>query len=79
MQIKLFLSSTLRTCIEGYDAINGVAVELERPTTVSELCRKMNVPQDRVKMIMINGTHASMDCILQGGERVGLFPPVGGG
>jgi molybdopterin converting factor small subunit len=79
MQIKLFLSSTLRASVPGYDAQNGIDVTLQGPMPVEALCQKMNIPSERVKMVMINGAHARMDYVLKGGERVGLFPPVGGG
>lgn len=77
--VKLLLSSTLRAYVPGYDASRGIDVEIEGPLSVAELCRRLRVPADRVKMVMVNGTHADLEHVLQGGERVGLFPPVGGG
>lgn len=79
LPVKLLLSSTLRALVPGYDALIGVDVPLEGPTTVADLCRRMNIPMEKVKMVMVDGTHGSMDHVLRGGERVGLFPPVGGG
>jgi len=43
------------------------------------VCRKINIPVEKIKVIMINGKSESFDYILKGDERVGLFPPVGGG
>jgi molybdopterin converting factor small subunit len=39
----------------------------------------MNIPAEKVKIIMINGKSESLDYELKGNERIGLFPPVGGG
>ncbi|MDQ1334405.1 MAG: sulfur-carrier protein [Thermodesulfobacteriota bacterium] len=79
MSVNLFLSSTLRQYIPGYDPSEGVLFSVDRKTTVSDLCRLMQIPQDKIKIIMINGRNASFDDELRGDERVGLFPPIGGG
>ncbi|MBU4345095.1 MAG: MoaD/ThiS family protein [Proteobacteria bacterium] len=47
--------------------------------TVEELCELINIPSDRIKIVMVNGKSKSMNHVLKGGERVGLFPPIGGG
>jgi len=79
MPVKVFLSSALRQFYPGYDSSEGAEVSVSRKTTVSELCKLMDIPEDEVKIIMVNGKSASFDYELQGDERVGLFPPVGGG
>ncbi|MCF8145093.1 MAG: MoaD/ThiS family protein [Deltaproteobacteria bacterium] len=79
LPIKVFLSSTVRQYIPGYDPSEGVLISLDRKTTIFELCKRMHIPQDKIKIIMVNGRNASFDYELEGGERVGLFPPVGGG
>ena len=47
--------------------------------TVAELCGRLNLPSDDIKIVMVNGRNQPMDLILKGDERVGFFPPVGGG
>ena len=47
--------------------------------TVTDVCLKINIPTEKIKVFMVNGKSASPDCILTGDERVALFPPVGGG
>ena len=79
MALKVFLSSTLRQYIPRYDPSEGSEFSLNRKTTVSELCKLMNIPEDKIKIVMVNGKSESFDYELQGDERVGLFPPVGGG
>ncbi|MFO7599478.1 MAG: MoaD/ThiS family protein [Candidatus Desulfacyla sp.] len=77
--VKVFLSSTLRQHIPGYDPSEGALFSVDRKTTISDLCNLMKIPQNKIKIIMVNGRNASFDFELWGGERVGLFPPVGGG
>lgn len=79
MPVKVFLSSVLRQHVPGYDPLAGIEFTLDGKMTVSELCKLMNIPQDRVKIVMVNGMNKPFDFVLRGDERVGLFPPVGGG
>ena len=79
MSVKIFLSSTLRQYIPGYDPSGGMEIFLNGKTTLSELCKRLNIPKDKIKIIMIDGKSEPFDYELQGDERIGLFPPVGGG
>ena len=79
MPVKVFLSSILRQYIPGYDPLEGALFSLDRKTKISELCKRMNIPREKIKIVMVNGRNETFDYELQGDERVGLFPPVGGG
>jgi len=79
MALRVFLSSTLRQYIAGYDPSEGVRFPVNRKTTVSELCKLMNLPMAKIKIVMVNGKSEPFDYELQGDERIGFFPPVGGG
>ena len=47
--------------------------------SVADLLRQLQVPLQEAKLIFINGRRAELDAKLHGGERIGVFPPVGGG
>jgi len=79
MSLKIFVSSTLRKYIPGYDPTNGVSFIVDGERTVADICEQINIPAGKIKIIMVNGKSKSPDHILRGDERVGLFPPVGGG
>ena len=79
MPLKILLSSTLRTYLSDYDTLKGIDFVVDGEITVAELCRRFNIPADKVKIVMVNGRSVSLDYVLKGDERVGLFPPVGGG
>lgn len=53
--------------------------KIESGITVGDLLAQLDVPQDKIKLIFIDGVKAELTAILSGGERVGIFPPVGGG
>ena len=54
-------------------------VELEEGATVSQLVRHLRLPPDEVKLVFVNGIVRDRDHTLADGDKVGLFPPVGGG
>ena len=54
--------------------------ELAEGTTVQRfLENELGVPPDEVKIVFVNGITRSFDHVLADGDRVGIFPPVGGG
>jgi len=46
---------------------------------ISNLLDQLNIPPKKAKLIFIDGVKADLSATLNGGERVGIFPPVGGG
>jgi molybdopterin synthase sulfur carrier subunit len=79
MPLKIILSSTLRKYQPAYDPLKGLEVAVDGKKTVADVCTKMNIPPDKIKVVMVNGKSESLDYVLAGDERVALFPPVGGG
>lgn len=77
--MKIFLSTTLRKYVPDYDPAKGLETDISKGTTVADLCRQSNIPINEVKIIMVDGTKREKEHVLSGGERVYLFPPVGGG
>jgi sulfur carrier protein ThiS len=55
------------------------SLEVGEDTTILGLLRRLDVPLDKVKIIFLNGIHASGTETLREGDRVGVFPPVAGG
>lgn len=79
MPLHIFLSSSLRKFVPGYDPEKGIELSLEREARVSEVCETLHIPTKYIKIVMIDGRGKTLDHQLSGNERVGLFPPVGGG
>ena len=48
-------------------------------STVADLATRLGIDPKDAKLIFINGRKGTLDSILKKGDRVGLFPPVGGG
>ena len=79
MALKVLLAATLRKYLPGYDAATGYEMEIQPGGNVRVVARSLGIPEQEVKLIMVNGIGASWDTALRGDERVALFPPVGGG
>lgn len=47
--------------------------------TVGVLLSALGISEDEAKLIFINNKRADLSSILNDGDRVGVFPPVGGG
>jgi len=47
--------------------------------TAGGLAQRLGIPMAELKLIFINGAHVEPDAPLADGDRVGLFPAVGGG
>jgi molybdopterin converting factor small subunit len=73
IQIKLFatMASKLPADADQYP-IRG-------QTAVKDLLSELGIPAHQAKLIFINGRKAGPDTLLQDGDRLGVFPPVGGG
>jgi sulfur carrier protein ThiS len=75
VDLRLFASLARYSPDKG----NSPFMEIKEGTRVADLLEQLKVPPDSVKLIFINGVHASGDVILKDGDRLGVFPPVAGG
>jgi len=58
---------------------NADAFPLKPGETVLGLIDRLGVPHEEVKIVFVNGVTVALDKPLADGDRVGIFPPVGGG
>ncbi len=79
MPLQVLLNATLRRFSPGYDPYRGIILEISPGTPVSQVIRQLGLPPEEVTLIMVNGVRRGPDFPLQGDERLGLFPPIGGG
>jgi len=54
-------------------------VMLEAGSTLDDLIKYLQIPEDTSLIIMVNGRRQIENLELNDGDRVGIFPPVGGG
>jgi sulfur-carrier protein len=73
IQIKLFAS------LGRYMPESGDAFQIDTGITVRNLALGLGIPLESAKLIFVNGQKRDLTATLSGGERVAIFPPVGGG
>ena len=73
--IDLKLFATLATRMPE----NASRFPITSGMTVAQLIDMLPISSDEAKLIFVDGVRAQMETRLLGGERVGIFPPVGGG
>ena len=56
-----------------------MTVSLPEGSTIADLASILNLPEDEIKVTFVNGRSRSSETGLADGDRVGFFPPVGGG
>jgi sulfur carrier protein ThiS len=79
MKIEVNLYATLSQYLPDGNKGPTHIVDVVEGTTVSELLRQLGVPTQSAKLIFLDGIHSDLDAVLKEGNRLGVFPPVGGG
>ena len=75
MKIELKCFATL----DIYQPKEPKSYETKDGQTISQLMKELGIPENAVKIALINGRHSEFDAEVKDGDRVGLFPAVGGG
>ena len=73
--IKLKLYATL----QAFMPVEGEEYPVSPGMTIRDVLTQLKLPEEKAKLIFINGVQGGLASTLEGGERVGIFPPVGGG
>jgi len=75
--VRLF--ATLRRHFPDLQVGETMPVELPEGATVGQLIEHLGLPAGEVKTVFVNNRIREMESPLVEGDKVGIFPPVGGG
>jgi molybdopterin converting factor small subunit len=53
--------------------------QMEEGTSLFEIYERLEIPVDEVKRAFVNGIIRDHEYLLSDGDRVAIFPPIGGG
>ena len=73
IDLKLFVT------LSKYLPKDSECLEIPEGTSVEQLMVDFGIPGELVKLIFINGKRQNRKYRMKNNDRVGLFPPVGGG
>lgn len=79
MQIEVRLFCGLESCVKGAGFGQPIPLDLPEGTNGFGLLEKLNIPREMAFSLMVNGVHRDFDTNFSEGDRVSIFPPVGGG
>jgi molybdopterin converting factor small subunit len=75
IDVRLFATLPMRS-LTGRKELQ---LEPQAGLTVRQVVEEEGLNVSDVHIVMINGLHGTLDSELSDGDRLGLFPPVGGG
>jgi molybdopterin converting factor small subunit len=78
-KIEVRLYANLRDLNPEVGKEGELSVSLNDNSNVSALIDKLKLPRKEISLVMVNGKHQKDDFILKDGDRVGIFPLIGGG
>lgn len=73
IELRLFASLAIKMPPDALE------YNIEPGLSVAELLEKLKISPEEAKLVFVNGVRCELNAALSGGERVGIFPPVGGG
>lgn len=69
----------LYASLQQYMPADAAQYAIEPGVRIADIVHRLRIPLAQSKLIFINGIKKDLDTALSGGERVAIFPPIGGG
>jgi sulfur carrier protein ThiS len=80
MQITIRLLGSYRRYLPaGHDDQAGYVCQFPAGSQVGDVLAQLTLPADDAYTVLVNGSHAHRDQVLQEGDVLAIFPAVGGG
>ncbi len=76
MKVEVNLYANL-ACYMPYEKRGSM--KISEGATIMTLLNQLNVPINDIKLIFLNGIRANVDEVLKDGDKIGIFPAIGGG
>lgn len=74
MEVEVRLFATFR---EGRE--KKQKIKINESTTILDIIKILNIDENEVAIMLLNGRDGNSDRMLNDGDVISLFPPVGGG
>ncbi len=79
MALDVYLYASLAKYLPRQTGDKLVQIPAIPGGTARDILRQLRVPEKEVKLIFINGVRRDPEAQIKDGDRIGFFPPVGGG
>ena len=78
-KMKMHITINLFASLKKFTPVSSDSYPVKPGMSVKTLLEELCVPEDEVRLVFIDGVKHDLESVLKGGERVGIFPAVGGG
>lgn len=75
-RVTVHLFASFRSYAAGASTVD---LEIEPGQTIEQVLAILGIPAEQARIVFVNNRAAALDDPLEGGERVGIFPAIGGG
>ena len=79
MIVKVKLFATLRKYLPDLELGSSTEVQVDPDTSIEQLYKNLGIPIEEIKLAYVNGIYREPEYILNDGDEIGIFPPIGGG
>lgn len=79
MIVKVKLFATLRKYYPEVPLGESFNVTLDSGSTIAQLYEHLRIPEEQIKITLVNGLYCDRNYVLSDKDEVGIFSPVGGG
>ncbi len=77
VEVRLFAS--LRKYYPDLEVGEALVITLDDKAKLGSLLHELKVPKEEITVVLVNGKREEENYLLQDGDRMGLFSPIGGG
>lgn len=75
----MFISIKCYATLAKYQSDNSNEFPITPNEYLFDVVNRLGIEAKEIKIAFVNGKHATLDTKLQDGDKVALFPAVGGG
>jgi molybdopterin converting factor small subunit len=77
--VEVRLYATLQKYHPGLGIGEPLVITLDDKARLGNLLGELKIPKEEIKASLVNGKWEEENYLLEDGDRVGIFSPVGGG
>jgi sulfur carrier protein ThiS len=78
-KVEIRLYASLRKYHPNSGSSEALVISLDNEAHLGDLLNKLKIPREEIGVLMVNGNWQKESYLLQEGDRIGVFPLIGGG
>src|SRR2546430_14896615 len=79
LKVEVRLFASFLTYLPAPDPQGAVTLDVPKGSTVDDVARRLRIPSDLARVVLVNGQDAEPGRPLAAGDVIAVFPPLAGG